>query len=72
MKEIMRKSAELHGVSQEELENEIFSALIGAMRNKNESNVELWDTVAPYGEDTPLFDMICALASLVADNNKAK
>lgn len=69
MKEIMEKTAKMYGVTQEEVENEIFSALLDAMKNQDESNQKIWDTVAPFDENTPLFDMIGALAAIVVNSN---
>ena len=69
MKNIIKEVAKSHGISEQEVRNEMRIAIRAAMESTDPSAQAFWKQIAPDGKEPPVEKVIASIA-LIVQNNK--
>ena len=69
MKNIIKEIAKAHGISEQEVRNEMRVAIRAAMKNTDPTAQAFWKQIAPDGKEPPV-ERVIASISLMVQNNK--
>lgn len=68
MKNIIKEVAKAHGISEQEVRNEMRVAIRAAMKNTDPTAQAFWKQIAPDGKEPPVERVIASISLMVQEN----
>ena len=69
MKNIIKEVAKAHGISEQEVRNEMRVAIRAAMKNTDPTAQAFWKQIAPDGKEPPVERVIASISLMVQENS---
>lgn len=68
MKNIIKEVAKAHGISEQEVRNEMRVAIRAAMKSTDPTAQACWKQIAPDGKEPPVEKVIASISLMVQEN----
>ena len=68
LKNIIKEVAKAHGISEQEVRNEMRVAIRAAMKNTDPTAQAFWKQIAPDGKEPPVERVIASISLMVQEN----